>query len=58
MGDKKYSEIIRERRSVRTFDGKKISDDVLKQLREFADNCSNPYDIPMEIRLLRQVRRR
>ena len=52
MGDKKYSELIRERRSVRTFDGKKIEDDVLEQLKNFADNCSNPYGIPMEIRFL------
>ena len=33
MSDKQYSELIRERRSVRTFDGQGISDEILEQLR-------------------------
>lgn len=52
MNEKKYSELIRARRSVRTFDGKGISEEVMEQLRVFAASCPNPYDIPMEFRFL------
>ena len=52
VNEKRYSELIRARRSVRTFDGKGISDDIMEQLRVFAANCPNPYDIPMEFRFL------
>ncbi len=52
MSDKKYSELIRERRSVRTFDGQGISAETLQQLKGFADCCSNPYGIPIEVLFL------
>ena len=48
----KYSKLIRERRSVRTFDGQKISGDVLEQLKSFTESCDNPYGVPIEYRFL------
>ena len=44
--------LVSGRRSVRTFDGKGIADDIMEQLKAFADNCANPYGIPMEVRFL------
>ena len=52
MSDKQYSSLIRERRSVRTFDGRGISNEVLEQLKTLTDSCTNPYDIPIEYRFL------
>jgi nitroreductase len=52
MSEKQYSKLVRERRSVRTFDGQGISSAVLEQLKTFAGSCSNPYGIPMEFRFL------
>ena len=52
MSEKQYSGLIRERRSVRTFDGQGISSEVLEQLKTFAESCGNPYGIPMEYRFL------
>lgn len=50
--EKQYSDLIRKRRSVRTFDGQGISEEIREQLKRFADSCSSPYDIPMEFRFL------
>lgn len=52
MSEKQYSELVRERRSVRTFDGQGIRSEILEQLKSFAGSCSNPYGIPMEFRFL------
>ena len=52
MTGKLYSELVRGRRSVRTFDGKGISEEIKTQLQVFADSCDNPYGIPMELRFL------
>lgn len=52
MSEKQYSELVRERRSVRTFDGQGIRSEILEQLKSFAGSCSNPYGIPMEYRFL------
>ena len=52
MSEKQYSKLVRERRSVRTFDGQGIRSEVLEQLKSFAGSCSNPYGIPMEFRFL------
>ena len=52
MSEKQYSKLVRERRSVRTFDGQGISSEILEQLKTFAGSCSNPYGIPMEFRFL------
>ena len=47
-----YSEMIRSRRSVRTFDGRSITPDVLQKILEYAQNAGNPYNIPIEWRIL------
>lgn len=44
--------LIRERRSVRTFDKRPIDADTRKQLIEFAAQSENPYGLPIEFRLL------
>ncbi len=46
------SELIRSRRSVRTFDGRTLSAAQLSDLREFMADIPNPYGIPVEFRLL------
>lgn len=46
------SELIRSRRSVRTFDNRKLSAEHLEQLRRFLADIPNPYGIPVEFRLL------
>ena len=46
------SELIRNRRSVRTFDGRSIEPDILKNILEYANNSGNPYDIPIEWKIL------
>ncbi|MCR4616902.1 MAG: nitroreductase [Lachnospiraceae bacterium] len=45
-------DIIRERRSVRTFDGKNISDDEAVKILEFAQKVENPYDIGITWKIL------
>ena len=45
-------ELVRSRRSVRTFDGSKINAEDFKRLSEFMEKLDNPYGIPMELRLL------
>ena len=46
------SELIRSRRSVRTFDDRALRADHLDQIREFMEEIPNPYGIPVEFRLL------
>lgn len=45
-------ELVRGRRSVRTFDGSKINAEDFKKLSEFMEKLDNPYGIPLEFRLL------
>ena len=52
MNSKNYSELVRERRSVRTFDGKGLGSREKEQLQALAGNCGNPYGIPVEFRFL------
>ena len=44
--------IIKERRSVRTFDKKKIADEDIDRIKDFISDVKNPYDIHVEFRLL------
>ena len=46
------TELIRTRKSVRTFDGTAVSDDDIKRLTEYTRSITNPYDIPVEFVLL------
>ena len=43
-------QIIKSRRSVRTFDGSPLSQEHLNKLRGFTQTIQNPYGIPMEFR--------
>ena len=45
-------ELVRSRRSVRTFDGREISPDDLERLSSFIKQIENPYDVPVEFKLL------
>lgn len=44
--------IIRTRKSVRTFDGKAVTETDIKKLREYISTITNPYGIPVEFVLL------
>ncbi len=46
------AEIIRSRRSVRTFDTRPLSDEHQKDIAEYIKSISNPFDIPVEFVLL------
>ena len=46
------SELIRSRRSVRTFDGEGLRADDLEKLSSFMAELKNPYGIPVECKLL------
>lgn len=48
----KKSDIIRKRRSVRTFDGKALPLAQADRILEFAESAANPYGIPIEWKLL------
>lgn len=45
-------ELIRTRKSVRTFDGRAVSEDDKKKLGDYIKTISNPYDIPITFVLL------
>ncbi|MCR5516263.1 MAG: nitroreductase [Lachnospira sp.] len=43
---------VKNRRSVRTFDGKGVSADLLKDLEDYSKTITNPYDIPVDFLFL------
>ena len=45
-------ELIRTRKSVRTFDGKDIADTDIEKLTDYIKTVTNPYNIPVEFVLL------
>ena len=45
-------EVIRKRRSVRTYDGKPLSEEDLIKISEFAPKADNPFGLPVEFRIL------
>lgn len=45
-------ELIRHRRSVRTFDGHGLQTEDIKKVSDFAAEAENPYNIPIEWRIL------
>ena len=45
-------EIIRNRRSVRTFDGREVNKEDLGKLTAFMENITNPFGIPVVFKLL------
>lgn len=46
------AQVIRERRSVRTFDGRALRAEDVEKLGEYIRNIENPYEIPVEFKLL------
>ncbi len=49
---KNILELIKTRRSVRTFDGKALDENTKEQLLAYTKDISNPYHIPVEFKLL------
>ena len=49
---KNMIEQIKARRSVRTFDGRIIDEDLKQKLKFFTKDIENPFDIPVEFRFL------
>lgn len=45
-------DLIRSRRSVRTFDGKPLPEETAMAILEYAQNADNPYNIPITWKLL------
>ncbi len=45
-------ETIKERRSVRTFDGRNLTEEHRKDIEEYIRDIKNPFDIPVEFLLL------
>lgn len=45
-------DMIKQRKSVRTFDGKPLSDADRKSLESFVSSIDNPFGVPVEFRLL------
>lgn len=48
----KITEVIKERKSVRTFTGEPLPEDVRKQLLNFAQSVETPYGLTIEYRIL------
>lgn len=48
----RVGELVRGRRSVRTFDGNSLSPEDLEKLTAFAGQIENPYGIPVQFKLL------
>lgn len=49
---KNIENLVKSRRSFRTFDGRKISNEDIEKINEFIKNIENPYGIPVEFKLL------
>ena len=50
--DKSIKECIKSRRSVRTYDGKQLSEEDKLKLNECAKEADNPFGVPVEFRFL------
>lgn len=48
----RIEELVRNRRSVRTFDGNRVSPEDLEKLTSFAMQADNPYGVPVQFKLL------
>ena len=49
---KTLAETVRGRRSVRTFDGRALAKEDAEEILRFAEAAGNPYDLPIEWRIL------
>ena len=45
-------EMIKQRKSVRTFDGKTLSDEDRRNLENYIHSLANPFNVPVDFRLL------
>ena len=52
MDRNELMDIIRSRKSVRTFDGRRITDEEKDKLQDFCDSLTNPFNVPIEFRFL------
>lgn len=48
-----YKELIRSRKSVRTFDGRVLSSEDREKLESYIIEMTNPFDVPVRFRLLK-----
>lgn len=49
---KNITDLIRSRRSVRTFNGRELSPEDVKSIETYAKTIENPYGLPVEFRLM------
>lgn len=49
---KQITEVIKKRRSVRTYDGRALDETIKEQLLAYAGEIQNPFGIPVEVKLL------
>ena len=42
-----FFDLVKSRRSVRSFDGRPVDVNLMKQLRDYSETVSNPYQIPV-----------
>ncbi|WP_026517412.1 hypothetical protein [Butyrivibrio sp. MC2021] len=47
-----FFELVKSRRSVRTFDGNMPAQTVIDELKSFGENIVNPYEIPVRFEFL------
>lgn len=52
MTEATVKELIQNRKSVRTYDKRRLAEQDLKDLKEYAQTLTNPFDIPVEFRFL------
>ena len=50
--DNSIKDVIRKRKSVRTFDGKSLLPEDKQKLEEYVKTLDNPFDVPIEFRFL------
>ncbi len=48
----KFFDLVKTRRSVRTFDDSKLDREVIDELKSFSENITNPYGIPVRFAFL------
>ena len=46
------TELIKQRRSVRTYDGRTLDESTKEQLISFANKIQNPFNIPVDFKFL------
>ena len=47
--------LVRERRSVRTFDGRELTSEDREKLHKFIETIENPYGLPIEFKFLEKM---